>query len=103
MYLPYVVRKSSMVLLPVHNFSNLLFVIFIEHTFIMYMHKHRIVYKNQLVNPNIYVVVKSMVRKFINITHVAESSPGTRSIIINIEINTWRAMLGEFVMYSLIL
>jgi hypothetical protein len=44
MYLPYVVRKSSMVLLPVHNFSNLLFVIFIEHTFIIYMHKHRIVY-----------------------------------------------------------
>jgi hypothetical protein len=78
MYLPYVVRKSSMVLLPVHNFSNLLFVIFIEHTFIIYMHKHRIVYKNQSVNPNIYVVVKSMVRKFINIIHVAESSPTSR-------------------------
>jgi hypothetical protein len=102
MYLPYVVRKSSIVLLPVHNCSNLLFVIFIEHTFIIYMYKHRIVYKNQSANPNIYVVVKSMVRKFINITHVAESSPtsSTRSIITNIEINTWRARLGEVVMYT---
>ena len=66
--IPYVVRKSSVVLLPVHNFNNLLFVIFIEHTFKIYLHKHRIVYKNQPVNSNIYVVVKSMVRKFINIT-----------------------------------
>ena len=75
MYLPYVVSKLSIVLLiPVHNFSNLLFIIFIEHTFKIYMHKQRIVYKNQSVNPNIYVVVKSMVRKFINITHVAKSS-----------------------------
>ena len=76
--IPYAVRKSSVVLLPVHNFNNLLFVIFIEHTFKIYLHNHRIVYKNQSVNPNIYVVGKSMVRKFINITHVAESSPTSR-------------------------
>ena len=43
MYLPYVVGKSSIVLLPIHNFSNLLSVIFIEHNFIIYMHKHGIV------------------------------------------------------------
>ena len=43
MYLPYVVGKSSIVLLPIHTFSNLLSVIFIEHNFIIYMHKHRIV------------------------------------------------------------
>jgi hypothetical protein len=59
MFLPYVIRKSFIVLLPVHNFSYLLFVIFIEHTYIIYIHKHRIVYKNKSVNPNIYVVVKS--------------------------------------------
>ena len=64
MFLPYVIRKSSIVLLPVHNFSNLLFVIFIEYTYIIYIHKHRIIYKNKSVNPNIYVVVKSMVIKF---------------------------------------
>lgn len=76
MFLPYVIRKSSIVLVPVHNFSNLLFVIFIKHTYIIYIHKHRIVYKNKSVNPNIYIVVKSMVIKCINInTHVAESSP----------------------------
>ena len=85
-------------LLPVHNFSNLLFVIFIEHTYIIYIHKHRIVYKNTSVNSNIYVVVKSMVIKWINIiTHVAESS-----IITNIEIKTWCGMLGEFVTYTVI-
>lgn len=79
MFLPYVIRKSSIVLLPVHNFSNLLFVIFIMHTYIIYIHKHRIVYKNKSVNPNIYIVVKSMVIKCINInTHVAESSPTSR-------------------------
>jgi hypothetical protein len=79
MFLPYVIRKSSIVLLPVHNFSNLHFVIFIEHTYIIYIHKHRIVYKIKSVNPNIYVVVKSMVIKCINInTHVAESSPTSR-------------------------
>ena len=38
------------------------------------MHKQRIVYKNQSVNPNINVAVKSTARQFINITHVAESS-----------------------------
>jgi hypothetical protein len=66
-------------LLPVHNFSNLHFVIFIEYTYIIYIHKHKIVYKNKSVNPNIYVVVKSMVIKCINInTHVAESSPTSR-------------------------
>ena len=43
MYFPYVVGRSSIVLLPIHNFSNLLSVIFIEHNFIIYMHKHRIV------------------------------------------------------------
>ena len=43
-FLPYVIRKSSIVLLPVHNLSNLLFVIFIKHTYIIYIHKHRIVY-----------------------------------------------------------
>ena len=76
MFLTYVIRKSSIVLLPVHNFSNLLFVIFIKHTCIIYIHKHRIVYKNKSVNPNIYIVVKSMVIKCINInTHEAESSP----------------------------
>lgn len=42
MYLPYVDGKSSVVLLPVHNFSNLLSVMFIEYNFILYMHKHRI-------------------------------------------------------------
>ena len=89
-------------LLPVHNFSNLLFVIFIEHTYIIYIHKHRIVYKNQSVNPNIYVVVKSMVRKFINITHVRERG-GTRSIITYTEINTCNAMLGVYVVYTVIL
>ena len=79
MFLPYVIRKSSIVLLPVHNFSNLLFVIFIKHTCIIYIHKHRIVYKNKSVNPNIYIVVKSMVIKCINInTHEAESSPTSR-------------------------
>ena len=79
MFLPYVIRKSSIVLLPVHNFSNLLFVIFIKHTCIIYIHKHRIVYKNKSVNPNIYIVVKSVVIKCINInTHEAESSPTSR-------------------------
>ena len=43
MYFPDVVGRSSIVLLPIHNFSNLLSVIFIEHNFIIYMHKHRIV------------------------------------------------------------
>ena len=76
MFLPYVIRKSSIVLLPVHNFSNLLFVLFIKHTCIIYIHKHRIVYKNKSVNPNIYIVVKSVVIKCIYInTHEAESSP----------------------------
>jgi hypothetical protein len=37
--------------------------IFIEHTYINYIHKHRIVYKNKSVNPNIYVVVKSKLIK----------------------------------------
>ena len=98
MFLPYVIRKSSIVLLPVYNFSNLHFVIFIEHTYIIYIHKHRIVYNNKSVNPNIYVVVKSLVIKCINIiTHVAESS-----IITNMEIKTWCGMLGEFVMYTVI-
>jgi hypothetical protein len=61
MFLPYVIRKSSIVLLPVHNFSNLLFVIFIKHTCIIYIHKHRIVYENKSVNPNIYIVVKPII------------------------------------------
>lgn len=64
------------------------------------------VYKNISVDPNIYVVVKSMARTFINITHVAESfhiRAGTRSIFTNIEINTRRAMLGEFAMHTVIL
>ena len=102
MYLPYVVGKSSIVLLPIHNFSNLLSVIVIEHNFIIYIHKHRIVYKNQSVNYNIYVVVKSMVRKFINITHVRERG-GARSIITNTEINACHAKLGVYVVYTVIL
>ena len=102
MYLPYVVGKSSIVLLPIHNFSNLFSVIVIEHNFIIYMYKHRIVYKNQSVNPNIYVVVKSMVRKFINITHVRERR-GIRSFITNTEINTCYAKLGVYVVYAVIL
>ena len=102
MYFPYEVGKSYIVLLPIHNFSNLLSVIFIEHNFIIYIHKHRIVYKNQSVNPNIYVVVKSIVRTFINITHVRERG-GTRSIITNTEFNTCNAMLGVYVVYTVIL
>ena len=83
MYLPYVVRQSSIVL----YFSNLLSIIFIEYAFIIYMHKYRIVYKNQSVNPNIYVVVKSMIRKFINIAHVAESSRTSR---YNLKVNYYK-------------
>ena len=101
MFLPYVVRKSSIVLLSVRSISNILSVIFIEHTFIIYMHKRRIVYTTQSVNPNIYVVEKSIVRKCINITHVAESSRMSRYEVKYY--NTCHAKLREYVVYTVTL